>query len=304
MRGSSHLSVRALVVIGTILFSAPSPVKALGQEWEYHLDAYYTALDYTLHLTTAPIPYFEHSGELEIYKQLITHPMPRFLIFEASVNPLPLTGVYLKRQARSFYDSLDFGDDQNLVQSVTAGFEEPAALSIFLGNVIDFKQAKRKSYGDGKGYIGTLLSGGHYHIKDNDLIKDLWYEAEWKLKGERKKRDVKLQWSYRAGAKFHSHKEIADVLYVSFKRGRINYDHRGFSWLNNSGLMYTFNFSARDFNAIQHDLVVDKKFPVKGKKPVPSIMLGFVYRTDDKYTGSLKSDTREFQLLIQPNLEF
>jgi hypothetical protein len=287
-----------------ILISFLSPLFGVTQEWEYQLDAYYTAVDYTVHLTTAPIPYYDNTSEWEIYKRLFKSPMPRYLIVEGSVNPLPLAGVYVKRQARSLYDKADYGREQNLIQSVTAGFEEPAALSIFLGNVIEFKPTKRKSYAEGKGYIGYLFSAGNYHIKDNELIHDDWMEAEWKIKGDKKKSDIKLQWSFRAGAKLHSHAGIADVFYVGLRRSRVDYGNHQFSWLRNSGAMVKFDFDLHRYNPIQYEMIVDRKFPVKKSKVVPSLAIGFIYRTRDKYSRELQSDSEEFQLLLQPNLEF
>ena len=229
--------------------------------------------------------------------------MPRFLIFEASVNPLPLAGVHLKKQSRSLYDKGDIGE-QNIFQSATAGFEEPAALSLFLGNVIDFKPVKKRKYAEGKGYIGYLLSVGNEHIKDNELIQDKWIEGEWKVKGDRKRDETKLQWSFRAGAKLHANSDIADVFYIGLRRSRVDYGVRRFSFFYNSGVMYKFDFDVKTFSPIQHQLVLDKKFPMPSFKAVPTLAFGFLYRTQDKYTGRLRDSTDDFQILLQPNLEF
>lgn len=285
-----------------LLFAA---ARADAGEWEYELDAYYTAASYTLNLTTAPIPYYDGVRESEIYKRLFTSPRPRYVIFEASVNPLPVLGVYTKRHARTFYEDMDIGDDQNLIQSVTLGFEEPAALSLFVGNVIEFKPIKKRKYGEGKGYIGYLLSGGSQHIKDNESIEDDWWETEWKVKGDRKKDDVKLTWSFRVGAKFHGNRDISDVVYLGLRRGRIDYGTRRFtSWLSNSGFLYKVDLKARGLGPVQHQLVVDRKFPLPNKRWVPTMALGFIYRTRDKYSGRLATDEKDFQLLLQPNVEF
>ncbi len=292
------------ILTSLLLIGAGVSAAALEGEWEYQLDAYYTALDYTIHLTTVPIPYVDNKSEWEIYKRLITSPRPRFLILEGSVNPLPMTGVYLKGHAPAFYRRTNIGSGQNIIQSVTAGFEEPAAVSIFLGNVIEFKPVKRRSYGEGKGYIGYLLSAGTQHIKDNELIDDNWIETEWKIKGDKKKSDIKLLWSFRVGAKFHDNPDIADALYISLRRSRVDYDDKRFEWLHNTGATYKFDVDARTFHPIQHQLVIDRKFPTKGRRAVPTLSFGFVYRTEDKYRGNLRTSEREFQALIQPNLEF
>lgn len=270
------------------------------------MDAYYTAVDYYIHLSSRPIPYYDNKSEWQIYKKLfLSSPIPRTLLFEASVNPLPLLGVYLKKQTPAFYDGAQVSDHQNVIQSITTGFEEPAALSVFLGNIIDFKPKKRRSYAEGRGYMGTLVSVGNNHIKDNELVRDNWVEAEWKVKGDKKLADVKLHWSFRVGGKFHGNADIADVFYVGLRRARTDYGEKAFSFLKNSGIMYKYDFDVRNFNAVQHHFVVDKKFPMGKSRVVPTLAVGFVLRTKDKYKGSLKTeDEARFQFLFQPNVEF
>ncbi|HRY28728.1 MAG TPA: hypothetical protein P5079_01675 [Elusimicrobiota bacterium] len=294
---------RALLAGGVpLLFS----VFGAANEIEYQLDAYYTSVDYYVNLTQSPIPYHEFKSETDIYKKLIlSSPIPRFLLLETSVNPLPLLGVYLKRQARDFYDDTQFSEDSNLIRSITTGFEEPAAVSLFFGNIVDFKPVKKRDYAEGRGHIGYLVSAGNYHIKDNDMMKDDWVETEWKVKGDRIYPDMELRWSFRIGAKFHARKEITDVYYLGVRRSRIHFKERGFSWLNNSGIMYKFDFDQSRLSAVQHHFVVDKKFPLPDKKVVPSLALGFLWRSEKKYTGDLGDARRTvFQFLFQPNIEF
>jgi predicted RNA-binding protein len=289
-----------------LIFLQPTLVKALTGEFEYQLDSYYTALNYNISLTSAPIPYFEPTKESDIYKHLLLSPqLPRFMVLEASVNPLPILGVYLRDQASRFYSEAQINDEVNLVRSVTAGFEEPWALSLFMGNVIDFRPVKKKKYAEGKGYIGFLVSGGGKHIKDNELISDDWLELEWKLKGEKFLKDTSLIWSFRLGAKFHSHPDIADVYYVGLRRSMTDFLNKKLSWLKNTGAMYRYDVNSRGLSQIQHYLLIDKKFPLKSTKIVPLISVGFIYRDKAKYRGTLQDpEHHKFQFLLQPNIEF
>ncbi len=298
--------MRKWTSIFLLLTAAAVRADAVTTEFEYQLDAYYSAVDLNINLSTAPIPYYKNKTEFEIYRDLILTPrMPRYIVLEASVNPLPLTGTYVKRQARTFYDDMQLSPSVNIIRSVTAGFEEPAALSIFMGNVVDFKPVKKRSYGEGKGYIGALLSMGHYHIKDNDLIRDHWLEGEWKIKGDQKVAELKLQWSFRLGAKFHANRDITDVFYLGLRRSRTDYNERTFSWIKNSGIQYKFDFGAKSLKNIQHQLIVDKKFPWKKGGPVPTLSIGLTWRDSAKYTGALRDTTgQKFEFLFQPNLEF
>ncbi|MBI4395523.1 MAG: hypothetical protein HY548_00415 [Elusimicrobia bacterium] len=293
-----------LIALGISLL--PAGASALTSEFDYELDAYYTALDYYVSLTTSPIPFYENTNEWEIYKTLLlSSPVPRFMLLEASVNPLPCLGAYLKEQAPGFYRNAQTSDDLNWVESVTTGFEEPAAVSLFLGNIINFKPARRRQFGEGKGHMGYLVSGGNYHIKRNELFKDNWIETEWKVRGDRIKPDVKLGWSFRVGAKFHSRQGIRDVFYIGLRRSRTDYAARGFSWTRNSGFTYKYDFSQSNFSVIQHDFMVDKKFPLKNRKLVPALAVGFLWQAKGKYTAPLETmERKRFQLIFRPNIEF
>lgn len=296
-------SFRVLCLLFLIAAAALQRLRA--NELEYQLDAYYAAVDYYLGLTRRPIPHYEFKSEADIYKRLIfSSPVPRFMLLEASVNPLPLLGVWTRRQAPHFYRGMQAGES-NLVRSVTTGFEEPWAASVFLGQIVDFKPTKKRRYAEGRGHVGYLVSAGNYHIKDNDMVKDDWVEAEWKVKGDRIFPDMKLHWSFRVGAKSHANREVADVYYVGIRRSRTDYRVRRLSWINNSGVMYKFDFRRSNLAAVQHHLVVDKKFPLGKGRLVPSLSLGFIRREKDKYSGSLRDrDPRSFEFLFQPNLEF
>ncbi len=281
-------------------------VHCLTTEFEYQLDAYYTAADLYVHLTPQAVPFYKDKTEWEIYQELfLSSPIPRILLLEASVNPLPILGAYTKKQAPHFYNQADLSDSTNLVQALTAGFEEPWAVSLFLGNMINFKPVKKIQYGEGRGYMGYLLSAGNFHIRNNDIIRDDWVEGEWKVKGDWIRQDTKLRWSFRVGAKWHTHQGIRDVFYLGARRSRTDFTSNGRHWLDNSGIMYKFDFSQSRFQPVQHHLVFDKKFPQKGKRLVPAMAVGILWRTGKKYSGALKlPDQKEFQLILQPNIEW
>jgi len=280
--------------------------KQIGKsEIELELDAYYAPLDFYQPLTSSPIPYLGEESELEIYKKLLLSPMPRFIVFELSVNPMPCLGVFVKKQFPDFYDKLSIRNDFNIVNSVCAGFEEPYAFSVFLGNVISFAP-KDKSNATGKGFIGILFSCGNYHIKDNEIISDKWLESEIKIKGDREKKDQKISWSFRTGAKFHDNAYIKDVLYFSVRRDRTDYSASELSIFKNSNFEYIFDIDTKNGNFIRHYFLAGKKFPMKNKKIVFTFGAGFLWEGSDKYTGRLKrtEETHNFQILIRPNIEF
>jgi len=71
---------------------------------------------------------------------------------------MPCLGVLIKRNMENFYEANNIGDDFNLVKVITAGFEEPYAFSVFMGNVVSFKKPGEKRVAGNHGYMGYLFS--------------------------------------------------------------------------------------------------------------------------------------------------
>lgn len=270
-------------------------------------DAYYSDIDLIIALTRAPIPQLGEQTESEIYRTLLSRAalFPHFLVLEASVNPMPYFGTYLKEHNRDFYEQARISGSFNWVKALTAGFEEPYAASILAGNVANFYIPGGKDT-RGIGYSGYLFSFGNYHIKDNELVQDRWREFEWKMKGDRKSPYEKLSWSFRIGAKLHDNSDITDIVYLSFRRSRVDYKPEESSLFNNSGFEYSYDMDRRTFRAIRHYFYVDKKWPFEERKAAIALALGFVWESAQKYTGTLAAgrEKDDVQFIIRPNLEF
>ncbi len=300
-----------LALLPAIASAEDAPEKKTTYEVE--LDPYYSAVGMYNSLTGKPIPHLKVDSEMEIYKELISKfYQPRTLILEASLNPLPYAGTLIRKHQPGFYDNMQWSSNFNAVQAVTAGFEEPWAMSLFLGNVVSFDTINKSLEGKRNGYSGLLISYGNYHIKDNTLIRDNWIEAEGKLKGEQILADRSLRWSFRGGAKFHENRYIADSFYIGFRRSRTDFKESASNnfWLHNSGFEYVSDFSQKTLEPIRHYLVVDKKFPMKNSRMAFTLGLGFVWTADKKYSGPLSESAagvktpNSFQFILRPNLEF
>lgn len=269
--------------------------------------AYYTDLDFIIALTKTPIPQLGEKTEAEIYQTLLSRAavLPQFLVIEASINPMPYLGVYIKRNERDLYDNAQISGSFNWIKALTAGFEEPYAVSLLAGNVANFS-IPGSTDSKGLGYSGYLFSAGNYHIKDNTLIHDRWQEYEWKMKGDRESSVKKLSWSFRIGAKTHANPDITDIVYLSFRRSRLDYKPEGNSIFNNSGFEYTYDMDRSNLKPIRHYLYVDKKWPFENRKMAFALATGFVWESARKYTGVLAEPggKNNFQILLQPNIEF
>ncbi|MDH3972960.1 MAG: hypothetical protein OEV42_01655 [Deltaproteobacteria bacterium] len=274
---------------------------------EYELDAYYSNTGLYVNLTDSPVPDAGDMTELAVYKKLFySSLLPRFFVVEASLFPMPVTGVFIRKNDEDFYNRARINRNVNLVKAVTAGFEEPYAFNLFLGNVLKFTRPGEKGKKGNFGYMGYLLSVGDYHIRDNELIFDKWAELEWKVKGDQKFESYKLSWSYRIGAKFHDHKDIKDVLYIALRRSRLDYKASAGSIIDNSGIEYRYDIDMNSLSPVRHYFIVDKKLPWKEKHLAASIALGFIWEGSRKYTGALERKDRkgDLQFIIRPNIHF
>lgn len=273
---------------------------------EYELDAYYSNVGLYVSLTDTPIQDAGEKAEIEIYRDLLLSSyIPRFLVLEAAVFPMPELGVTIKKDAPDLYKSGEITDDINLIKAITAGFDEPYALSLFLGNVVSFSRPGEKRRLGNFGYMGYLMSTGNYNIHNNDIIRDDWYELEWKIKGDRKFSTHDLHWSFRVGAKMHNNPNIKDVLYVAVRRSRLDFEASPYSFIDNSGFEYIYDMDSKTLRPVRHLFIVDKKWPLKEEQMGFSIALGFIWEAKNRYSGSLATtDKDNFQIIIRPNIQF
>lgn len=273
---------------------------------EVQFDPYYTSAGLSISLTGKPIPELGKTSEREIYTRLITHfYKPRVMVVEASVNPMPYAGTLIRRNWPDFYRDAELSDTFNLVKAVTAGFEEPWAVSLFFGNVLNFESAKG-SFSKRTGYSGILFDFGDYHIKDNILVQDRWLQAEGKLKGDQFLEDRTLKWSFRGGFKLHDHPGVSDSLFLGFRRSRTDFSEARNFWLHNSGFDLRVDFDSRTLEPIRHWLLLEKKFPLRNKKAL-CLGAGFVWTSEKRYSGRLAGehgDSAGFSFVLRPNLEF
>lgn len=276
-------------------------------EIEYELDAYYSNVSWTKGFDDQEVPEVQNLKELDIYKQILQDSLsPDFILLEASVNPLPIFGVQLREQNPSLYQNgQSHGFAGKLVAATTAGFEEPYALSLFVGRVLKFAAPKgMKTVGDNKGYIGYLLSVGAHHIQQNLLIRDNWLELEWKIKGKRETEAQYLSWSFRGGAKFHSHPNISDTFKLGIRRDRIDFQKAEDDFMRDIGIDYQLDVLQRTFKPSKQTLIIDKHWPLFQGKFTMTLGFGVIWQGEQRYLGSLAKTQEKWTFVFRPNIKF
>ncbi len=292
--------------------SAPAKIKeessAAETIWEF--DPYYSDVELYVPLTSSPIPTITSDNEFEIYRKLIEgSAIPRYMLLEASVYPMPILGTYLKSQTPEFYNGWDVGNGgSNILESATAGFQEPWAVSAFFGNIAKLVRpgtSDTELKGNNLGYSGYLISAGSKHIKDNMLYSDNWYELEWKIKGKRDYPHDRQTWSFRVGAKFNDNPDITNTSYLSIYRSNLNSKYSFLNWLKNTDSELKIHFSQHDGQMIRLEMILGKKYPIANKNYTPTLGLGFVWSSPKEYSGAMASRTEDsITLVLRPSIEF
>ncbi len=273
--------------------------------WEW--DPYYTSVSINIPLTSKPIPTIASDNEAVIYRDLIEGSViPRFMLLEASVYPLPVLGAYIKRNSPELFKRGRVGHSGvNIVESLTAGFQEPWAVSAFFGNIAKLERPGEKRKGSNMGYTGYLVSAGSKHIKDNVFIDDIWHELEWKIKGKLDYPDEKMSWSFRVGGKFHNNPDITDVVYVGLFRSNLDHRSEFLPWFMNSTLDLKAMFSQHSGKNVRNEFVIGKKFPVDSLSFTPTLDIGLVWDSPEEYSGTLRDrNNSTVTLLFRPSIEF
>jgi len=273
---------------------------------EFELDPYYTNAGYYISFTDEPIPEFIYEKESNIYRDMFDSvtAAPRFLLIEASVNPLPVAGAYIKKNHQGLYDDAQISGDLNAIQALTEGFEEPYAISLFLGSVVRFIRPGETEDIKNRGYTGYLLSLGDKHIISNEIIDDDWLEFEFKIKGDQDFLSKTLSWSLRAGTKLHQNDDITDVIHFGLRRNHFDSTLTRESFFDNSDIEYKLEFNKDNFELVQQEFFVNKKWHIGfSEKSVFSFGIGFILEKG-KYSGLLARDATELRFIFRPNLQF
>lgn len=276
-------------------------------EFVWELDPYYSEVSLHFPLTDEPIPEMSGTNEYEVYKKLLMDSLvPRFMLIEAAVFPMPLVGVAIKEYQRDFYRGFNIGSGNlNLLETVTAGFQEPYAISVFVGDMVSFVKPGEEKVCSNKGYMGYMLSYSNQHIKRNTLIPDHNFEAEWKMKGERVFHEDKLSWSFRIGSKIHENPNISNTLYLGFRRSNLDFTADFLSFMNNGSIDFRWDFSAKDGRLLRQEYVVGKKFPIKAWHLALRMDVGLIWEDPAKYRGPLRdNDFQTLTAVLRPNIEF
>ncbi|MFO1470702.1 MAG: hypothetical protein U1F27_06695 [Turneriella sp.] len=285
--------------------------------WDYTIDGYYTSGDMILNFSDKPIPNVGEESEYNVYKNLMLSSLvPQQAVFEASINPLPVAGVLVRENANELYQRAQLGGESfNLIRAATNGFQEPYALSLFLGNVVRYTPHRRTAaereknrqsgYQSSLGYVGYVVSYGSHHIKDNEMFPDNWVELEWKIKGDQLFTLLKLQWAFKLGVKMHQNENIADVFFIGIKRDRLDYLADAWDFLANSGYDLRVDFKTRDFKPARVAFELNKKWPMKEALAF-TLTLGFLWQSESLYSGALDNypGGENFQVLLRPNIQF
>jgi len=264
----------------------------------------------------------QSGDELDIYSRLGTRLyLPKFILFQTTFYQLSTLSSYLETNHPQIFNKFNTYYGLNIIRSIGAGYEEPYAFSLFLGNIILLsydKSNKNKNElykQSGSALAGFLLSTGNHQISDNIYINDQWYQYELMFVGDLKEQKIrKISWNFRLGIKYHSNRILRDIFLLAIERSHSTWQKTGFSLFKNSIFKYKSyvptSFKDNPPPVVYQCFSYGKKIPINiFKKNIFLIIAGgvsweWVYHYDRNTKKFESKPSGSLVWLFQPNIEF
>ncbi|HEX9973224.1 MAG TPA: hypothetical protein VGD14_14225 [bacterium] len=290
----------------------------LGSQLTFDLYKPFASLYFNIKRYQKPVV-LTQGNEAEIYtrlgRQLL---LPKYLLFQITGYPLSAISSFYETDRYVSYQKFAFFDDINILRSIGAGFEEPYAFSLFLGNVLLLAYsdgAETKLRQSGSALAGFLISHGRHQIYNNIYLHDSWYQFELMLIGNLKEPNQRrISWNFRIGAKLHQNDFIRDTITMAIERNHTDWQFKGWSLAKNSVLKYAAHFPSptptNRMPSTSQLFTFGKKFPVTilQKRIFLILGLGVQWEWIRLYDHSLnrfdENASSQLTFLIQPNIEF
>lgn len=313
-------------IAGTLAACAllPAALHALGWvvpidekhqfQGEFSVSPYVATAEVVGPLEERGIPYVKSDRrEDHYYWRVLRHMLvPRFWILGLDVKPVAAAGVLAKEFAPGLYDDAEVAPGLNLVQSVSEGWTDPGALTLFVGDALDVVDDGGGIVGRGR--AGLALSMGFGHIVSNVIYPDLWVEPSVRLAGELVSTSRDMEWNFVVGMRFHTSRDVRNVLFCEIVRNRIDRHYYGWHPLRNTSLEYRLDLSPvllfktgelYGDGTVNHSLLAGKRWPVRGGKNTLGLKLGAEYQWSNGYSGRVKRAAEPgWTFLMRPMFSF
>lgn len=297
-----------------------SKVAGFGFGSQLTFDIYKPFASFYLNIKRYQKPIVLQQGdESEIYRRLARQLLlPKYVLFQITGYPLSALSSYYETDRYKTYQKLTFFDDLNLLRSIGAGFEEPYAFSLLLGNVMFLAYSgdgETKLKQSGSALAGFLISHGRHQIYNNIYLHDAWCQIELMLTGTLKEpKRRRITWNFRLGAKLHQNDFIRDTFTMAIERSHTEWSYRGWALAKNSVFKYAAHVPSptptKKFPATSQLFSYGKKFPVTvlQKRVFLILALGAKWewiRWYDHASNRFEENaSSQFTFLLQPNIEF
>lgn len=258
--------------------------------------------------------------EWKLYRSLFFKSLtPGYLLFETTYYPLTNLATYLKRHKEdNYYNRFKLGYKEiNLLEILTAEFEEPIAFTLFSGEIAPFFEGSKSQEPEkderqvGYSLMGFLLSYGFLRVKEMELVDNNWYQLQWKVKGQKKSGGKKITWNFQAGFILHEKETFYDAVTVSLLRDKSDKSITRFSMIENTRYELTLHipaYSMERYRSFEDYLVlaklsIGKSFPVRLiKKFLLKVSTGAKWhRFFDPEQGT---DDAEWAFFFVPSISF
>src|SRR5579871_325590 len=134
------------------------------------LGGYESNMSLSIPLGDRPIPVIKSDDYGTIFRDLMEDSLvPHYLQLTGEVFPVPVLTTYLNTHSPRVWNWARVGTGGiNLLESSSAAYLEPWAVSAFLGNIADLQLPGHDQRNDNDmGYAGWMVRAGAQHLEDN-----------------------------------------------------------------------------------------------------------------------------------------
>ncbi|HDP97584.1 MAG TPA: hypothetical protein ENN22_00160 [bacterium] len=244
---------------------------------------------------------------------------PKFMLLQSTFYQLSALSSYLETDHPSIFNRFNTYFDINLIRSIGAGYKEPYAFTLFLGNSLFLsynesdQPGKRKQ--SGSALAGFAFNAGFHNILDNIYVTGFWYQPELVFVGKLHEPERRrISWDFRLGTKINRSHLVRDVIVFSVERNHSSYQPADWSFFDNSLLKYRLyiptSFSDNPPWSTYQYFIYAKKFPIKLFGKTRFVVIGggicweWIYHYDRQLKQFEAQPSGKITWLIQPNIEF
>jgi hypothetical protein len=251
----------------------------------------------------------EKMSELQLYLTLLKRSLdPKYILVQVTGNPMINFSSWFERKHSIHYEKFKIAENFNVLEVLSAGYQEPYSMSLFLGDLMPFwektKEGRKQAGSAVSGFVATFSNRS---IVRNILVENNWIDLQWKIKVVKATRQTSISSVFSGGMIFYGSPLFSNALVLDLCRER--YSRSKWNFRDNSSIrlllkMPIFDRNNRYFKDYFSENMIDLgvSYPIRKFKTLSfSLNLGYIWTHIYNEQGIREQD---LQFFIRPNVLF